>query len=473
MPPEIDLFAFNRGSITAPAGCGKTQLIADTLSVHTGPKPILVLTHTNAGVSALHSRLRRARVPSAAYRLATIDGFAIRLVSRFPSRSGHAPDVLALANPNRDYPAIRQGAHRILHAGHVNDVLRASYSRLVVDEYQDCNLTQHAIVAWLATTLPTCVLGDPMQAIFGFRDNPLVNWQADVLPQFPPSGELQIPWRWRLAGTEHFGNWLLQTRHQLAAGGAVDLRAAPPEVNWVRINPATGVQQRLIAARVQAQGRQRNVLVIGDSRRPQERYQLASQIPGAIAVERVDLDDLTSFARRYDVAAPDALQHLVEFASGLMTGVGATDFLRRVQTIRQGRARNAPTAAELSAVAFVDAPSLSAAQAVLNSLSEQQGGRVYRPEVLRCCVAAMQTAASGSSTFQAAAVQMREQNRHAGRPLGGRSVGSTLLLKGLEADVAVILYPETMNAANLYVALTRGAHRVVVCSETPLLVPAP
>ena len=31
MPPEIDLFAIERGSITAPAGCGKTQLIAETL----------------------------------------------------------------------------------------------------------------------------------------------------------------------------------------------------------------------------------------------------------------------------------------------------------------------------------------------------------------------------------------------------------------------------------------------------------
>ncbi|SDQ40136.1 DNA helicase-2 / ATP-dependent DNA helicase PcrA [Pseudomonas cannabina] len=63
MPPEINILAFQRGSITAPAGCGKTQLIADTLALHTGPKPALILTHTNAGVAALRARMSRANIP--------------------------------------------------------------------------------------------------------------------------------------------------------------------------------------------------------------------------------------------------------------------------------------------------------------------------------------------------------------------------------------------------------------------------
>lgn len=67
MPPEIALFDFAGGSITAPAGCGKTQLIADTLAQHTGPRPVLILTHTNAGVTALRGRMARARVTSGSY----------------------------------------------------------------------------------------------------------------------------------------------------------------------------------------------------------------------------------------------------------------------------------------------------------------------------------------------------------------------------------------------------------------------
>jgi hypothetical protein len=49
---EIDLLAISRGTVTAPAGCGKTHLIAKALSRHGDSKRILVLTHTNAGVVA-------------------------------------------------------------------------------------------------------------------------------------------------------------------------------------------------------------------------------------------------------------------------------------------------------------------------------------------------------------------------------------------------------------------------------------
>lgn len=84
----------------------------------------------------------------------------------------------------------------------------------------------------------------------------------------------------------------------------------------------------------------------------------------------------------------------------------------------------------------------------------------------------MQSAASGASDFLRAAIHAREHSRHTGSPLARRSVGSTLLLKGLEADVSVVLHPELMTAQNLYVALSRGARLVVVCSSTPVLTPA-
>jgi len=63
MGPEVDLLSIDRGSVSAPAGCGKTQVIASALARHAGPKPILVLTHTNAGVMALKGRLTKAGVP--------------------------------------------------------------------------------------------------------------------------------------------------------------------------------------------------------------------------------------------------------------------------------------------------------------------------------------------------------------------------------------------------------------------------
>ena len=181
---------------------------------------------------------------------------------------------------------------------------------------------------------------------------------------------------------------------------------------------------------------------------------------------------MVGFARRFNVAAADALAQLVNFAADLMTQVGAANFLARVETIRQGRARTPPTPVENAAVAFVAAPSMAGALEVLQQLEDQAQARVFRPEMLHCCRTAMRTAATGVVPLLDAALQARERNRHLGRPVSRRAVGSTLLLKGLEADVVVILHPEMMDGPNMYVALTRGARRLVVCSDTPVLRPA-
>ena len=346
MPPEYDLLAFRRGTVTAPAGCGKTQIIADTLTRHAGPKPVLILTHTNAGVTTLRLRMQRGNVPASAYRVTTIDGFAMRLVSTFPARSRIAADTLLLRNPGADYSAIRLAACALVQGGHLSETLTATYAHLIVDEYQDCNLVQHALVTALAAILPTSVLGDPMQAIFGFGGNQLVDWDAHVLQQFPPIGELNQPWRWINAGTPGLGQWLLDCRRVLHAGGNIDLRQRPAEVTWVQLQPGTVDQQRLAAALTRAVTPEGQVLVIGDSRNPRGRRQMASQTPGATAVEPVDLADLTSFGQQFDLQAADALTRLVNFASDVMTQVGVATLLARLDSLRRGTARNPATPAE-------------------------------------------------------------------------------------------------------------------------------
>lgn len=467
--PEIDIFQARHGSVTAPAGCGKTQLIADALGLHTGKKPVLVLTHTNAGVTALRSRLHRAGILNSMYRVSTIDGFAMRLAARFPLRTGLNPEVLRLLNPNADYPAIRRAVQQLLEAGHITETLASTYSRLLVDEYQDCTVTQHAIICALSQVLPTCILGDPMQAIFGFKE-PLVHWEHQAQAAFPPIGALKTPWRWRLAGMEELGIWLLEAREKLRQGQPLDLREVPDGIQFVPLNQGTEPQQRLVAARTEAPTRDGRVLVIGDAMNISGRHQITLNTPGATAVEAVELKDLVSFSQRFDLASTAALQQLTEFASSLMTAVEASKLLRRVETLRGGRAKVPPTPAEAAAVFFVAEPSFANSISLLQALAGQHGARVYRPEVLHCCIAAMR-AAEVSGDFISAAIQARERNRHLGRALGRRAVGSTLLLKGLEADVAVVLEPERMTPQHLYVALTRGARRVVICSSSPLLRP--
>jgi hypothetical protein len=467
---EIDLLAIDRGTVTAPAGCGKTHLIAEALSRHSGDKPVLVLTHTNAGVVALRGRLDKAGVPSKAYRLSTIDGWAMRLISTFPTRSGHDPNLLKLARPGTDYPNIRVSAAKLLKAGHVADVLKASYARLIVDEYQDCSIRQHAVVGYASQVLPTCILGDPMQAIFGFGGDGLATWEEQVCGYFPLAGELATPWRWINAGAEPLGRWLLDVRSKLLGGEPVDIRAAPGGVTWVHLDGTNDHERRLEAARVRPPGEDGRVLIIGDSTNPDSQRRFASQTPGAVAVEAVDLKDLVAFAKRFDVASPQALQHLAEFAQSVMRNVGAADFVQRVSTLQRGTARTEPNEAEGSALAFVRDPSHRRAVDVLVEIGKQGGVTPHRPAVLRACIMALQLCEGTEGlAFQDAAVRIREQNRLVGRPLPKRAVGSTLLLKGLEAEAAVILSADALDARNLYVAMTRGAQRLIVCSESPVL----
>jgi len=469
---SINLLTVGRGSITAPAGCGKTELIKSSLCNHLGIKPVLVLTHTNAGVAALRARLERARVPPEAYRLATIDGWAMRIIAKFPGRSGHDPRILLLDSPQQDYAAIRAAAGQLLHSGHLNDVLLSSYAHLIVDEYQDCSLPQHHIVQGLARLLPTCVLGDPLQAIFDFGGE-LVHWERDVLTTFPSVGTLTTPWRWRNANAEPLGTWLLQIRRALITGDPVDLRHAPPHVRWIQTGLPDDHRIRLTAAQTTPPLSQGRVLVIGDARNPRGQRDLAGQTPGAITVEAVDLRDLITFGRNFCLESPQAFDTLVEFAGSVMTNLGAAEMRRRFDALRRGTARNPPTPTEHESLHFTAAPSFRGAASLLEAWCAAPNVRSHRPAILHAAIKALRLAASGTCDLMQAVVRTREEGRSKGRSLPRRAVGSTLLLKGLEAEVAVILDASNLNAANLYVAMTRGSMSLVVCSPTPVLHNAP
>jgi superfamily I DNA/RNA helicase len=470
---EINLLDIQRGLVVAPAGCGKTHLIVETLKRHSCGKPTLVLTHTNAGVAALRGRLDRGGVLPSAYRLATIDGWAIRIISTFPKQAGLDPNLLNLANPRADYPSIRDAALSLLKAGHINDVLAASYAHLLVDEYQDCSRRQHAMVHYAAQTLPTCVLGDPLQAIFNFGSDGLAKWDEDVCKCFSVAGQLITPWRWILSGAEPLGRWLLDVREELLAKRPIDLREAPDGVKWIELDGTSDHEKLLKAARIRAPNDKDRVLIIGDSMSAESRHKIASSTAGAIAVEAVDLRDLVSFGRNLVLTASDALQRIADFAQSVMSNVGAADLLRRVESLRKGTARGAITNVERIAVAFVHQPSHKRILDLLVEIGNKAGVRTFRPAVVRACIRALRICDENPGmSFLDAVMRVREQNRLQGRALPKRAVGSTLLLKGLEAEVAIILNAGDLDRRNLYVAMTRGSKMLCLCAPSMILKPA-
>jgi DNA helicase-2/ATP-dependent DNA helicase PcrA len=396
----------------------------------------------------------------------------MRLIGTFPMRSGVALKTLELKDPKNDYPAIRAATENLMSGNHVQDILRATYARMFVDEYQDCIVEQHNMISKIAETLPTCVLGDDMQAIFGWGTNVLVDWKGVVEHRFPSAGELTTPWRWKNVGCLALGNWLLEIREALKNGVSIDLRNSPAEVQWVQISGANDMKTIISATNNKPPVDAGNVLIVCDSKKPPRHREIASRTFGAVVVENADLSDFVKFAEGFNFQSIDAVDKLIEFGGSILTGVGAAQLKQRVQSLTLGTARNPPNSVEQSALSFKTNPCSVAAVDLLVEMNKQPGVHGLRPVLFRACVEAF-NACPKPEEFYEMAVRSREKSRVMGRLLPRRAVGSTLLLKGLEADVAVVVDTDELEARDLYVAMTRGARRLLVCSQNPILTRAP
>src|SRR5680860_419922 len=234
--------------VTLPAGCGKTHLVAASARAASDlGKGVLILTHTHAGVDEIRRRARGFGVLSNAAKITTIDSWAHRLVTSFPCSSAYtsAEEIV--------WSDVHGAMARLITNPHIQVMVRESYDYVVVDEYQDCSLSQHAFVMAVADQVPTIILGDPLQAIYGFGGS-LVNWETD-LSRFRVLQMPAIPWRWR-GHNEALGEYLMLVRSKIEAGEtSFDISIGP--VTWASDTPE---QRRLVCwSKVGAPG---NVVVL-------------------------------------------------------------------------------------------------------------------------------------------------------------------------------------------------------------------
>jgi DNA helicase-2/ATP-dependent DNA helicase PcrA len=111
------------------------------------------------------------------------------------------------------------------------------------------------------------------------------------------------------------------------------------------------------------------------------------------------------------------------------------------------------------------------ALAFLEAIKRHAGVRVYRREMFHAMCTALRSKASGHVQTLAEGVWMAQNRiRHAGRKFGKYSVGSTLLVKGLEFDHAVIAETSPFDRKDWYVALTRASRRIRVVSDAKQLI---
>ena len=234
-PEEIALIqSKHNAAIIAPAGHGKTEMITDLVDKLPGKK--LVLTHTNAGVDALTRRFKKNGVESYKYYLSTISSFCMKWTEAYPSTACIRSNLRM--TDNDFYSCVHAGTVRIFSHDWAREIIAKTYGCVIVDEYQDCVLAQHQIFVELNKTIPIYVLGDPLQAIFGFKE-PLVSWKSlcfDVLED-----EIDTyPWRWEKTNPA-LGKYLNDVRKELLPGldkKEVSLSIIPNQTSVFRISPA-------------------------------------------------------------------------------------------------------------------------------------------------------------------------------------------------------------------------------------------
>jgi len=163
---------------------------------------------------------------------------------------------------------------------------------------------------------------------------------------------------------------------------------------------------------------------------------------------------------------------VVEFAKEVVVNLGSDKLAKRLKIIRKGTNSKLPNVDEKAAIALINGGGFSEAAVFLQTLREDKQRRIFRAGLFWPMVQSMnQVAANPEISLLDAALKVKEMGRYTARRLPPKAVGSTLLLKGLESDHALILDADPMTASHLYVALSRGAKSVTVFSSQPILKP--
>jgi DNA helicase-2/ATP-dependent DNA helicase PcrA len=464
------------GYVVAPAGYGKTYLIAEATARSAGRQ--LVLTHTYAGVNALRNKMRMLGVSERLYHIDTIAGWALRVCISYSGKSGwktKRPDG------NDQWSALYEACTRLLDWQFMRRIIRASYAGLYVDEYQDCSTAQHSIVVRLSRDLPTRILGDPLQGIFDFEGQASVDWERDVAGAFTLLGQLIVPYRWIRAGAAKLGDWLSVVRARLEAEQPIDLsNNLPSEVTFRCADNARAL--------FQAQGntcryfncdRQHTVIAIhkGSKEYKAKCHRLARNLSGRFSsIEEIEGKELFSFIAKIGRAGTGAarLKEVIELAKRCMTAVednlpAATT--RGEHVVIRANTRN-PEAAQ-RANDYLAQPGSAEMAKFLMALRNTPNVEVVRLDLFNRVIGVLRKhILHAELSFAEAAEKYHGEFRYRGRPIGRRKlIGTTLLVKGLEFDHAIVLDAPSLSKKELYVAFTRGARSLTIVSTSPRLRP--
>lgn len=500
--------------LIAPAGYGKTYTIAECLKYTKGKQ--LILTHTHAGVASIKQKLKSMNICPNLYVVETISSFCQRYVHSFcPNKEIPQQGVNSKLDQNY-HSFIIDKANSIIESPLVNKVISSSYQGLFVDEYQDCSLAQHLVVLSLSKLMPTRLLGDPLQGIFGFKDT-LVDFDTD-LSDFESVAELEIPFRWRKEGNNStLGEVIKSYRKPLENSEPINCEMNTKagfyviKVNEGDFNKGDSNYRKKLSSLIMNKDSNPdfdNLLIITPEYMQEvngqmlkkggvkDRLDILSKVDFTKSVNLLEaIDDKTFYSLPTEIdrciasikRSPKPIKKVFNILCSLFhktspaktKNKGLNDWFSVQPSsanidfkIKNKQGAEKELSLKLSAVVLnlLENPSSESFYHLFQFLRYDLRLRVVRrKDLVNSITKSLKDSSRQGITVHEAMVEHKNLIRRVGRKTEGKCIGTTLLTKGLEFDTVAILDAHKFDCPkNFYVALTRCCKNLVIftCTNT-------
>ena len=486
---HIKNFLSEKASVLiAPAGLGKTHFITECLSQASDEKPFLILTHTHAGIDSLKNKFQTNKIPVNKYVLETISGFSQRIVTTVLGEAS----LPSIDDRDRHYfSETLKLCSDLLQKRQVKFVISLSYSRIFVDEYQDCTFSQHSLLMNLLGSLPLHLLGDPLQGIYNFGDERLVDFDKD-LTAFRKFNFLNTPWRWQ-SNNERLGSLILSMRNKLEEGKPVELLEHSEFDFYVREFPQPKEEykpeayQSVFNAIKYFEQKNQSVLVIYpiykqengrmvgflDDRLKLNSY-LGQQLKVLDAIDEHIYYEVALYADRVLVGGETYLKHFHDLLVKLkFNKSGLNNWLDQSGRPKNKRNPDEKKYSEKLKKLFTNLETRRSSDNLLSLLtffaSLPEVSKKH-PPLYYSLLRAVENATISGQSIHDEMVQVKNCQRIRGNRNSRKCIGTTLLTKGLEFDAVIIWGAHRfIDRKNFYVAISRAKKSLVIYTTDKVL----
>lgn len=483
-----------RNLLIAAAGHGKTYTISELARLNKDALPYLILTHTHAGVASLKDKMDKRNIDSYQYVLTTIHAFCQSLILAYVANYDNIPS--REDNPADFYKYLCVKATQLVNLDVVKSTIRRSYSGVIIDEYQDCNMDQHRFALALSNIIPLRALGDPLQCIFDFKDTCVdfsTNFQG-----FSHFDFLNTPWRWINSGSTLLGEKILKCRDRLLNNDDNNFRLVDePQANFrvltnFDVNSLSYLQDIgrfirgiksdsiliIIPTFIQYRGKSGiNTAFCKINHRADLRSRMGLS-HGFSLLESIDDKDFYGISQLLDRFFKRSFKTfelsnltICKILEKMTLGVSdVKDYINKDngKFIRKNDKCKSKISSDLQAL-FNQAYTQHDRKAltkIAKYFHYDLHTSVKRPELFYDLISAIESSSQEKSVLECM-IEKRNMLRRQGRKVKGKAIGTTLLTKGLEFDTVVVFQADMItDRRNFYVAISRASKDVYLITSS-------